>query len=292
MLNSTLRRSALVTGTIVTTGALALTCASTAGAAPVKPKPVPPGSTATAQVLSASPLGQPAQGSPVVTASNNGTQTVQTSTSAQAPAALPLPVNLTLGGVGATAVARQNQAYACAGLLQPGGTLSLGNDGADCNQRVPTRGGLVIGLGGVLKQLPIGVGTVQLSTNAVIAYSKTTTTGTTGFAKIVNPHLKVCLGQSVPGTGCVGQLIDIPIKVIGGENADLVPTILKSLTKNAQLGALGQTLADLLRPVLSVKTNVQSTSNGVFKVVGLQVGVLGGAGGSADLAVATSKLNS
>lgn len=284
MLNSTLRRSILVAGSMTAIAAVTLTCASGANAAAAKK-----GATASATSATISLGGQAPVSTPGVTAHNDGTQDPVLVTGNQGlPPTAGSPIGVGVFGVAALALPKKSAA--CAGVLEPGGTLSIAADGTKCNIGGPRRGGLTVNLGGGLSSLPAGIGSIKLTANSVTAFSQTTPKGATGFAKIANAGLQVCAGLDVAGK-CVGKVVGIPIKVIGTKNENLLPIILNALNTSVNLGPLGKLLAKALAPVLTIKSNVQTTENGVFTVTGLAATVAGGAVATLNLSVASTGPN-
>ena len=267
MLHSTVRRALQTAGVLVSVGAVALTCASTASAA-TPPKP----STATAQAFTVVLPGAQVIGSPAATAYNPGKGDLDR----QSTGNTNIPTGtgaLSAGVAGATAVAKRNGvSFSCAGIVQPGGTISVGTSPASCSAAGGGTGakGIYLNLKSLLgPSLPLSVGDLTLYFNGVTAFASQTLTGFTGAGKPINTRLVICPGIKI-GDSCSAKLVRLPIIIKGDVNEDLLPAVLNAISAG-NLGILGTTLSNALRPALQIRTNVQTHNDGVFKVVGVQV---------------------
>lgn len=232
--------------------------------------------------------------SPLTTATNSGGPT-DTEQNNSALAVLPAQSVLKAGALSTSATAQNNGlSFACAGVVQPGGAVSVGADGSSCTSTGTGPGGVTLDLGQLAgATLPVGIGQVLLQLNAVVAYAASQAgSPATGGAKITGGKLSVCDGALVAGN-CVGQVVVIPLTIAGGVNKDLLSVITTALTNSASLGALGAQISAVLSPALTIRTNVQTTNpqTGVFSVTAIQARVITGALGSVDLAVATAGPN-
>jgi hypothetical protein len=268
MIGSTLRRSAVVTGAVLATAAMALSTASVAGAAPAAKVRSQAGAHAAYVKIGTNP---PTTVSRVHVAYNG--QYVEKS----GPTASALPgQGLVSAGVFATkAVAGNDSSYGCAGVLSQGGQLDIG-DGTKCKAETQGSGGVKIDLGSLTSSLPVGVGALSITANAITANARFVNGQVSGFGRIANPKLNVCLGVVVNGA-CVGSQQSVALGLRGVTNEDLLPAIIGALTKSPALAALAQPIGDLLNPVVKIRLNVQTVNRdtGVLNVSAVRILLLG-----------------
>ena len=280
-----LRRAFVVAGAFVAASAMAVTCASVAQAAPVKVA-----TQATAQGVQLRLGTTPVKITPQVKAVwTPGTVGVVTKTN-EGQALLGGQSVLAAGVAASKASAGNNASFGCTGLLASGGTLQVGDSGTGCKAVYGSSGGVTVDLTSILSQLPVGLGSISVTANGIIANARFRDGVTSGIGRIDTAHVDVCLGVKLPGVACVGSLVDVPLLLKGTVNEDVVSAIVSSLTKSPQLATLLAPLTTALKSVVSLRTNVQSTNKttGVITVVGLQLKLLAQSGLTSNLAVATA----
>ena len=271
------RRVAVVTGSLTAVGALALTCAVSAQAAPTPNAIAKLGSQATALAASIHlgggipPLKTPAlaavwsPGDPAAVTKTTSTSTV-----------LPGQSLLSAGVAAGTVTVRKTQSNACSGILASGGTLQVGG-GTSCTALSPGSSGVKIDLSSLLTKLPIGVGGLSITATGITANATYNAGVTGGLGTLINGAISVCLGVTLNGA-CVGVPLTVPLAFSGAKNEDVLPVIVNALSTNPQLREVGKKLTALLSPVAQIRANVQGLNGttGVRTVVGLQVKLLQG----------------
>lgn len=159
-------------------------------------------SQASAKAARVTVLGADVLNTATVTASNDGTQPVDTDT--DSTGILGTQTVLIAGVLGAQAVANPDgTSAACAGALAPGGVIQIGPAG-ECDPTVPAPNGVNINLNGL----------ASLQADAIYAECTASSTGPpTGRATLLDADLAI-LGQALPSTidtePAVGQGLNIP----------------------------------------------------------------------------------
>ena len=227
-------------------------------------------------------------------ADNDGTGSVFPVTNTPAVALLSGQSLIGAGVLSETAEADiDGSSYACTGVLSPGGAVHIGSQGETCTATGNGTGGVQInlnqipGVGGALS----GIASLSLQADAVIAHAHEVAPGTAaGNATITNLKVNVNLlsGLLPP--------LSVPVNISTAPNAEVLPAVIDALT--AQVPILGPVLGPLLNPlisalandispIVSIKSNYQSTQNGVLTVSGLHISLLNNAAATADVAKVT-----
>jgi hypothetical protein len=246
----------------------------------------PPGtSNATAQGVRIDLAGSKllAISDPPLSVHSDGTATDTDTTSPPVSGSLPAG-GLQAGAVAETGKARKNgSSYACSGVVAPGGTLQIGKHGENCSVKGSGTGGVTINLtntlktNGLLGGLLKNVAQVKLTADAVTAHAVDNGTTSVGGAKVANLHLKVSL--------LGGDVIDLPIDVSSNQHNENVLTLVVNALNGYTGGLLGgiltgpltDALANALQGLVSIKSNVQTSSGSAdLSVIALQVKVLKG----------------
>lgn len=170
-------------------------------------------SQSTAQALDATLLNGSLLTTAQSAAANDGTQPTQTQTFTSPLAALAGQSAVNVGAVSQTSVAlATGTSAACAGVVGPGGALTVGADGT-CTATGAT-GPALISLGNLL-----GLGDVFLSTSAVYSQCTAGPSGTgpyTATSTLVDPRIVVRLGAV--------QLANVAIPLNGPANLNVLGT--------------------------------------------------------------------
>ncbi len=230
---------------------------------------------------------------PPSSASNNGSQASQTSTANPSISQLNSLGFMHAGALAEIATAEPTgTSYACAGLVQTGGSLEIGSAGSSCSSTGSGSGGFsfdlsnIPGLGTVLSS----VANVEVSFDSVTAFATEGPTGTGSGSASLN-------GGSVTVTLLGGLLppVTVPLSVSGAANENLLSDIITALSSNGTLGSVVTVLSDSVAPLINITANYQPTTDSVsgdpFTISALHMALLGTTGATADLAEVTAGPN-
>jgi len=219
---------------------------------------------------------------PPTTATNDGTQSNAVVNASPLISLLNGESFLEAGALKESAEANQDgSSYGCSGVVSPGGDIQVGSNGQTCTATGSGTGGVTIDLGALPGLGGLGTaagGDIKITVDALVAHGYVKGTGpATLDASVAN--VKVQLGTATP----------IPVTISANPNQDLLGAVLSALAPS--LGALGTTVSNLIKGIVSLTTNYQPSpepnASGVYSVSALHVALLGGGLASADLAHVT-----
>lgn len=251
-------------------------------------------STAQAVQLNLGGLLNVAASSAPTAANNDGTQSITPVKNTPAISLLNSQSLLKVGALSEIAQAdTDGSSYSCAGVLSPGATIAVGDQGRACSMVGSGSGGLTLDLSQLLgSDLPDGIVSIKLVADAIVAHSHDDGRGAqTGSATLAGLKVRVEVLDGILG-GLLGSVlppIEVPVKLTGDVNENVLQAVIASLTgqKNPLLGPVIDLLAGSLTNVVDIRANYQRTSNGVLNVSGLHIGVLNDALLYADIANVT-----
>jgi hypothetical protein len=211
---------------------------------------------------------------PPTTAKYDGSQsTNQTAANHFAVSALSGVPWLTVGSLGEYAEAdTTGSSYACAGTVEPGGTIQVGTQKTDCTRTGNGAGGVTVDI----SQIP-GLGTALSS----LADLKVTLDGVTSFASAGPGGASPVASSSIAGGSATITIastlpITVPVSIPSAPNSNLLTTVINALSgaNNPLLSGVVDALSNSIKPLLTLESNYQTTTNGVITVsaIHLQVG--------------------
>jgi len=219
---------------------------------------------------------------PATKATNDGTQSNAVVNASPLISLLNGESFLEAGALKESAEANQDgSSYACSGVVSPGGDIQIGSNGQTCTATGSGTGGVTIDLGALPGLGTLGTaagGDIKITIDALVAHGYVNGAGPATLDASV-ADVEVQLGTATP----------IPVTIPAGPNQDLLGAVLSALAPS--LGALGTTISNLIKGIVSLTTNYQPNpepnASGVYSVSALHVALLGGGLGTADLAHVT-----
>ncbi|HWG74732.1 MAG TPA: hypothetical protein VG184_11835 [Acidimicrobiales bacterium] len=229
-------------------------------------------------------------------ATNNGTPPNTVNQGPQPISLLSGDTFLTAGALSEYAEADTNgTSYACAGVLQASGVVTLGTTSppTSCNDSLTGGSGLTLdisqlpGLGSLLSS----VADVKLNASAAMAFATENGTGVaSGNATFANATVAVCV---VPLAGICTAPITVSLNVPSAANQDLLATIIAALTaaNNPLLTTTINTLTNTIAPLLILDSNYQ-VAGCAFSDSAIHIGLVNNLLATADIAKASAGCNS
>ena len=178
---------------------------------------------------------------------------------------------------------RTGSSYGCAGIASAHAIVRVGPGGTTCTATHAAGSGVTLDLKKIPALGPVlaPIARLRLRADAIVSYATDVNGTVTRTASVAHASLRVCL------LSCAGGVIVVPISIASAPNQDLLAAIVDALVGHGGLSTLVSLLSRAVAPLLSITSNYQTQSHGVFTVTAVHLALLNGAGASADLARVT-----